>query len=391
MDMKCRSLWAPLLLLAMFFFGSVRVAWATENMATVSLPKGVSIQMQEKWVVLSGGQRIKLDEFVKSGLNLSGIRHARSKLPFAANYLNDRSRTVGILNVRYYPQLDLSQQDARSATNHDVLALDAALKENIAKEMKAFGMSVTSWTGTKKKEINGITVFVTEYSRASANGPGNFRVRLIRVFAGDGSFTLTVSYLDRAAKLMRPMTNRIVDSLEVSDISVSENLEDKSRSTGASGLWSSESGRYAAMFPSPPKRVGAATGVVEGYSYQSAKRFNNGGALYAITIIPLPEGINDANSKMFVEKSNDAFVQAMGQNPGDAKASWRGFGDSRERLDYDFRFLFSGVPFKGRGFWLVDRENYIRVSVSFSESLSSKNKDRVLSFLDSFVLVTKPD
>jgi hypothetical protein len=161
-----------------------------------------------------------LDTFAESRLDLSGIQQQTSKLPFAANCYDDGGNPIGMLNVRYYPQLDLSQADARSATNSDVQELDAALKENTLKEMKAIGKSITSWGGTVKTDINGITAFITEYHRPSLKRSGNFRVRLVRVFAGDRSFTLTISYSDAAPIALQTITDRIVRSLKLTGVAV---------------------------------------------------------------------------------------------------------------------------------------------------------------------------
>ena len=220
MKTSLRPSWTPSLVVAVLLLGASMIAWATGNFATVTLPKGVSIELPKNWVVLSSNQRITLDTVVESGLDLSGVQQEASELPFAANYYDDHGKTIGILNVRYYPQLDLSQAYARSATNQDVKELDATLKENMSKEMKAFGMSIAWWGGTSKTEINGITAFVTVYRRAALTGSGDFRVRLVRVLAGDRSFTLTVSYLESASMILRPITDRIISSLRFAGIPV---------------------------------------------------------------------------------------------------------------------------------------------------------------------------
>ena len=95
-------------MIAAAMFAAHGVASATDNFARVSLPKGVSIELPKNWVVLSGNQRITLDSAVESGLDLSGIEQESSDLPFAANYYDDKGNTLGLLNVRYYPQLGLS-------------------------------------------------------------------------------------------------------------------------------------------------------------------------------------------------------------------------------------------------------------------------------------------
>lgn len=193
-------------------------ASATDNFARVKLPKGVSIELPKNWVVLSGNQRITLDSAVESGLDLSGIKQEGSELPFAANYYDDKGNTLGIMNVRYYPQLELTQADAQSANAQDVREIDAALKESMIPSMKAFNMTVTSWAGTQKSAINGITVFLTEYQRKSLKGSGEFRVRLVRVLAADKSFTVTVSYHEGASFLLKPITDRIINSLSLEGV-----------------------------------------------------------------------------------------------------------------------------------------------------------------------------
>jgi hypothetical protein len=213
-----REIGCATLLVAVAFIPASATAAATQNFVTVTLPKGVSIELPRNWVVLSNNQQITLDTSVESRLDLSGINKLPSELAFAANLYDDRGRTLAILNIRYYPELGLSQADARRVTSQDLKELDSELKQNITKAVQSLGMSITSWNGTTKAEINGITVFVTEYRRASFRGSGNFRVRLVRVFAGNESFTLTVSYLESASMLLQPITDRIIRSMKLASV-----------------------------------------------------------------------------------------------------------------------------------------------------------------------------
>ena len=200
-----------------FILPILHFAYATDNFVKVKLPKDVSIELPKNWVVISKDQRITLDTMVESGLDLAGVDQENSEIHFAANYYKN-GKTVGIINSRYYSDLELTQNDARQATVQDINELDAALKENIVKSMKAFGMSVLSWEGTKRSAINGITAFVTEYHRKALKGTGAFRVRLIRVFAGNRSFTLTVSYSEDEAFFLKTITDRVISSLRLTGI-----------------------------------------------------------------------------------------------------------------------------------------------------------------------------
>jgi hypothetical protein len=193
-------------------------AHATGNFVNIKLPKGVSIEVPKNWVVISKDHRITLDTVVESGLDLAGLDQEKSDLSFAANYYKN-GQTIGLINNRYYSDLDLTQNDASQATVQDIKELDTALKENMIASMKAFGtLSILSWEGTKKSTINGITVFITEYHRKALIGTGVFRVRLVRVFAGNRSFTLTVSYREDEAFFLKKITDRIISSLRLTGI-----------------------------------------------------------------------------------------------------------------------------------------------------------------------------
>ncbi len=207
--------WGHLFAVVVLVFVSSAAA-ATGNFVSIILPQDVSINLPKNWVILTSNQRITLDTAVQSTLDLSGIVQQTSELPFAANYYDDQGRVVAILNIRYYPNLDVSQRDARDATSYDIEQLDAASYEQSYNELNSAGMSMTSRLGTTKKTINGVTAFINQYNRASVRGPDNFRVRLVRVFAGGRSFTLTVSHLDLAEILLRPIADKIINSLKFS-------------------------------------------------------------------------------------------------------------------------------------------------------------------------------
>lgn len=198
---------------AVFVVMGSLVAQATGNFVVVRLPRGVSIELPKNWVVLSSNQRITLDSYIESALDLSGTGQETSDLPFAANLYDDRGRTIGIVNIRYYPMLELSQADARAATPAETQELDSVLRAQLIPEMANLNLNVTSWLGTTKADVGGATAFVTQYERAAKGVPGHFRVRLVRVFAAERSFTLTTSYSDGSEIPLQPIIERIVSSL----------------------------------------------------------------------------------------------------------------------------------------------------------------------------------
>lgn len=182
---------------------------------TVALPHDVSVEVPRNWVILSNNQRVTLDASVQSRLDLSGASVNPSELPFGANLYDDAGNTIGILNVRYYPSIDISQADAQAANAADVRELDAALEQQSRRGLASSGVSISSWSGTTRQDINGIAAFVSEYRRPSMALQGDFRVRLVRVFASERSFTLTVSYWEPQARLLEPIADRVIGSLQL--------------------------------------------------------------------------------------------------------------------------------------------------------------------------------
>ena len=190
-------IWINIIILVSMLAGH-GVTYATDDLVRFSFPEGVSLDLPKNWVVFSDSQR--------------NSSEATAALAFAANYYDDNNNALGVVNIKYYPQIWLTQADVRSFSAQDVIDFDALLKEIMIPSMRAANISLTSWIGTQKTNVNGITALVTEYKRKSFKGSGEFRVRLIRVLAADKSFTLTISYHE-GDYLLRPITDKIINSL----------------------------------------------------------------------------------------------------------------------------------------------------------------------------------
>ena len=188
-------------------------AFAANNFVPIRLPHGVQIELPRNWEALSNNQRITLDSTVQSRIERAGIFDATSDLNFGANYYDEAGKTAAIMNVRYFPDSEISQADARATGQTDIRELDSAARESMVKAGQLNGFTVLAWNGTSKQVINGTTAFVTEYKRSPLKNNGNSKVRLVRVFNGSKSFTLTVSYREDQDYLLRPICDRIISSL----------------------------------------------------------------------------------------------------------------------------------------------------------------------------------
>ena len=203
-----------LLVLILFLFAGT-ISIAGSNYKTISLPKGVSIDLPINWQVISNNERITLDAYVETLFD-----PLDSELPFAANYYNDDDEIDALVNIRYYPSEVVTQENVINMFTPDVLrAMDDVVHKGIMLAMPKANLKMLSWNGTKKKLIKDTVALVTDYRRSSGLPKSNVRVRLVRVLNGNKSFTLTVSYVDnkKSSFMLKEITNRIIESLSLSN------------------------------------------------------------------------------------------------------------------------------------------------------------------------------
>jgi len=202
--------------LAVCLILNVYTASASSNFLLISLPKGVSVELPKNWIVQSKNIRITLESWLETKMELAGITAPSSDLNFAANYYDDQGRHAAYFSIRYYPEQTMTQADSRAVTTADMKEADVAARaSNQIAAVQPPGMRVLSWMGTTKQTINGTIAFVTEYRRTGSNGSAPFQVRLVRVLNADRSFTVTISYREDQEFLLRPICDRIIQSIRI--------------------------------------------------------------------------------------------------------------------------------------------------------------------------------
>jgi hypothetical protein len=174
-----------------------------------SIGHGASIEIPKNWIVLSDGQKITIDTFVKS----SGYRLTESSYTFAANLYDEHGKTMALVHVRFYPDNPFTQKDARQFTSNDLNEIGVGLKKGLAIPKTTLGIKMTNWFGIEKKVISGLYVIVHEHQNSGINEKNAMRVRGVRVLQSPHSFTLTLSYRERDAKKMLPIIDFMTNSL----------------------------------------------------------------------------------------------------------------------------------------------------------------------------------
>jgi hypothetical protein len=140
----------------------------------VALDHGVSINLPPAWAQLSREQ----------------IATLPPGLAFAANLYDSSGNTRALMNVRFLPEMDFEQWEVEAMGEEGVAEFDAAFEEGIR---SATTYRVTEWSGTRLESINGISALLSSYTRVVNGETRPSVVRLLRVFDGGRSFSLTVS------------------------------------------------------------------------------------------------------------------------------------------------------------------------------------------------------
>lgn len=187
------------------------IALASDYVA-VKLPNGVNLELPSDWHVFRENQRIRINSVAQSMVGKVFL-DASSDLAFVAFLYDKAGKSAAKVNIRYYPDEELSQEDAHVASEEEIRELDKTLRLGIEMGFEKSGGKILAWHGTKKQVLNGFTVFITEYKRSPTKDNSAFHVRLVRIFNKSKSFTLTVSYRDNLRNVLKPICEHIVASL----------------------------------------------------------------------------------------------------------------------------------------------------------------------------------
>jgi len=198
------------LLLSALLLGAVTTqVLGASNFVRVPLSNGASIEIPKNWIVLSGNVRTTIETFVEA----KGYRQTESSLKFAANLYDDHGKTLALLNVFFYPDNPITQVEARQVTPTDLKGIDVEMRKSFEAPLRAMGVKMLNWYGSKMQVINGLHVLVHEHQHSGVGDAGVTRVRGLRVWRSPRSFTVTLSYQERGATILLPIIDFMTNSL----------------------------------------------------------------------------------------------------------------------------------------------------------------------------------
>ena len=189
---------------------SVNLLGAQSPFVSIKLKNGISFELPRNWVVIDLNTKTTLEASVAARFPID----VNSTLPFAANLYNSKKQTIGMINVRVYPDIEIYQHEVLNLTAVEISEINNVLQENIMEGVVSSGSTLTDWYGTEKIKIRDKVYLLSKYRRRSGINPNNFfRVSLVRLLHGRHSFTLTLSYEEKEQYLLDPIIEYIMNSI----------------------------------------------------------------------------------------------------------------------------------------------------------------------------------
>lgn len=203
------------LFIYLFLLSTAAYTYTIDSVLIIKLPKDVEVHIPSNWSILTKGTISTLDVVSKKLESNTNKTYASSDLNFGANLFDSNSKTLALLNIRYYPELEITQAEVMSFTSADIKEIDNLLKKDLYKAGQLFGYKINKWWGTKPVSINNAHFLITKYERTSPKNDGNSIVQLIRMINGDKSFTITVSFKSHKVRELKPICDKIINSIKI--------------------------------------------------------------------------------------------------------------------------------------------------------------------------------
>jgi len=190
------------------------------NFIKILVDDNISFQVPKNWVVLSDNKTIRLNSFIESEVSVS------SKVHFQANLINDKGNPITTVQI-YKWTSEFNQTNVVEMKNNDIDGYDQSIHKQMQNQLKKVGGSLNNWYGTKKLNINGLAVLVSEYRRTSNIKPfGHFRVQVLRIYFGESSFSFVISYHEESSLQMRTIVEKIIATLCIAHPVYADNCEE---------------------------------------------------------------------------------------------------------------------------------------------------------------------
>jgi len=173
---------------------------------TVRLPYGISVEIPRSWRMLAGDAKEALAVPAEGDSDLSGMRLAANQpLLRAAPTLADRPASM---SIAFFPGAELTPQQAGGLSSDALANYDRELRRKVESSFQSQGVALLEWSGTRKDQLNGHAILVSEYRRQNRGSPSTWE-QINTIPLDKGMVILTVARSEQAGSLWRSVVMRI--------------------------------------------------------------------------------------------------------------------------------------------------------------------------------------
>jgi hypothetical protein len=205
---------------------------ADEPEVRIDLGTGVSIALAGDWLCLGVATREAISATAYQRLSRAGLSSPAGSLSFAANLVSPEGGNLAMVNVRFYPEPTgevweiREQTDLKDLSDGDLRSLDKRLQEEVRASLDAIGAVGLRWHGVRRTKADGKWALLIEYTRAAMLNDGQYLVRVLRVPLGGRSLSVTASYRIGQESTLKPIVDRVLDSIAISSDEPGARAED---------------------------------------------------------------------------------------------------------------------------------------------------------------------
>ncbi len=155
-------------------------------------------------------------------------------------------------------------------------------------------------------------------------------------------------------------------------------------------IWRSEQDGCAAIFPSKPQRLDAASAAGKGHAFQSFFQFDNDlMAMAQITIMPRTDTLAGLAAENMLAEAHEAYARTVAAPPSDSTTRKAKFASSMPALEFEVRYTIDQVSVVSAGYWILDSGRVLRVNVVYPTFLPERNVAVARHFPRTFSLVSQ--
>lgn len=192
---------------------SVGVSAAESYFVSVTLPRGVDLQLPKGWLLLTAEHKQLINMSAEAALDLSGISVAEGA---EVNLIAAKSMPqtmYAAVNVDSITPASASPSVISSLTSFDIQTLQAGIHTDLRKLLPQQDRQLLAFFGVRRVTISGHPTLITEYRRSGPKGP--VIVRIIQIFTPSQEIKINLSYRESEQAIWKPVTGKIYKSIVI--------------------------------------------------------------------------------------------------------------------------------------------------------------------------------